>query len=86
MEKELKKFNKGGELYWLLGLLFISLGVAICKKADLGVSMIAAPAFIIHEAISGIAPAFFSIGVVEYLVQAFFAILLCVVVLKVKLS
>ncbi|MBQ8177560.1 MAG: hypothetical protein IJ033_00045 [Clostridia bacterium] len=86
MSIEIKKFKKGGELYWLLGLLFISLGVALCAKADLGVSMIAAPAFIIHEAIDGLVPAFFTIGVVEYLVQAFFAILLCIVVLKVKIS
>ncbi len=86
MQKEFRKFNKGGELYWLLGLLFVSLGVALCAKANLGVSMIAAPAFIIHEAIDGIAPAFFTIGVVEYLVQAFFALLLCAVVLKVKIS
>lgn len=86
MNKGIKKFDKGGELYWLLGMLFISLGVAICKKADLGVSMIAAPAFIIHEAIKGVAPAFFSVGVVEYLVQAFFAILLCIVVFRIKLS
>ena len=63
MQKEFRKFNKGGELYWLLGLLFVSLGVALCAKANLGVSMIAAPAFIIHEAIDGIAPTFFTIGV-----------------------
>lgn len=42
MAKEFKKLNRGGELCWVLGILFISLGVAICKKADLGVSMIAA--------------------------------------------
>lgn len=81
-----KRFNKGGELYWLFGLLFISFGVALCKKADLGVSMIAAPAFIIHEVIADMVPAFFTIGVVEYLVQAFIAILLCVIVFRVKLS
>ena len=85
MAKKWKKFNKGGELCWVLGILFISLGVAICKKADLGVSMIAAPAFIIYDAIKELVP-FFSVGVVEYLVQAVFAILLCIVVRKVKVS
>ncbi len=86
MSIRIKKFNKGGELYWLLGSLFISLGVVICVKADLGVSMIGAPAFIIHEAIEDLVPAFLTVGVIEYSVQAFFAILLCLVVLKVKIS
>ena len=71
----IKRIKKGGELYWLLGILFISLGVCICKKADLGVSMIAAPAFIIYELVKDVVP-FFTVGVVEYIVQAFFVVLL----------
>ena len=82
---KVKRFNKAGELYWLLGVLFISLGVCLCKKADLGVSMIAAPAFIIYDAIKELVP-FFTVGVVEYIVQAFFVALLCVVVFKVKVK
>ncbi len=85
MELKIKKLNRGGELYWVLGVILVALGVSICKKADLGVSMIAAPAFIIQEAIYPLS-SFFSVGVVEYIVQAFFAVLLCVVVLKVKLN
>ena len=85
MKKELTKFQKGGELYWFLGIILISIGVSVCKKADLGVSMIAAPAFIIYDAIAELVP-FFTVGVVEYIVQAFFALLLCAVVGKVKLS
>ncbi len=85
MRKELTQFKKGGELYWFLGIILISIGVSVCKKADLGVSMIAAPAFIIYDAIAELVP-FFTVGVVEYIVQAFFAILLCAVVGKVKLS
>jgi len=41
----MKKFEKSAELLWLFGIIFVALGVAICSKADLGVSMIAAPAF-----------------------------------------
>ncbi len=85
MKVEFKKLNRGGELYWLLGVVLVALGVAICKKADLGVSMIAAPAFIIQEAISPLS-SFFTVGVVEYIVQAFFAILLCLVVFRVKIN
>ena len=86
MDFKVKKFNKGAEIFWILGMFLVPLGAAICNKANLGISMIAAPAFIIHSAIESIAPSFFSIGVVEYIVQAFFSILLCLVVLKVKLK
>ncbi len=73
--------KRGGELNWLLGVFLVALGVAICNKADLGVSMIAAPAFIIHDATQAVAPKL-SIGVIEYLVQAFVLILTCAVVRK----
>ena len=65
------KFEKAGELMWLLGLVFVSLGVAICSKANLGVSMIAAPTFVIHEALENIS-SFFSLGVTEYLFMRLF--------------
>jgi hypothetical protein len=35
--------QKSSELLWLLGIVLVALGVAVCSKADLGVSMIAAP-------------------------------------------
>ena len=73
------KFEKAGELMWLFGLVFVALGVAICSKANLGVSMIAAPTFVIHEALENIS-SFFSLGVTEYLFQGITLILLCIIV------
>ena len=35
--------QKSSELLWLLGIVLAALGVAVCSKADLGISMIAAP-------------------------------------------
>ena len=64
---------------WLLGALLVSLGVAICNRADLGVSMIAAPAFIIHDALLQVTDVL-SIGVIEYLVQGFIILLTCLIV------
>lgn len=64
---------------WLLGALLVSLGVAICNRANLGVSMIAAPAFIIHDATSQVTSAL-SLGVIEYLVQGFIILLTCLIV------
>ena len=75
----MKKFQKASELLWLLGTLFVALGVALCSKADLGVSMIAAPAFVVQEAIAPLSAAL-TVGVTEYIIQGLLLIILCVVV------
>lgn len=81
MQKKLSSplIKKSGELNWLLGALLVSLGVAICNRANLGVSMIAALAFIIHDALLQVTSAL-SIGVIEYLVQGFIILLTCLIV------
>ena len=73
------KMKKSAELLWLLGILFVALGVAICSKADLGVSMIAAPAFVIYEALAPVLSGI-SVGVTEYVIQGLLLLLLCVVI------
>lgn len=75
----MKKISRSSELLWFLGILFVALGVALCSKADLGVSMIAAPTFVIQEAVSPLWSGF-SVGVVEYLVQGMVLIILCITV------
>ena len=73
------KIKKSSELLWVLGTVFVALGVSICSKADLGVSMIAAPAFVLYEAIAPIWSGF-SVGMTEYIIQGLMLILLCLVV------
>ena len=73
------KIKKSSELLWVLGTVFVALGVSICSKADLGVSMIAAPAFVLYEAIAPIWNGF-SVGMTEYIIQGLMLILLCLVV------
>lgn len=75
----MKKFSRSSELLWLFGIIFVALGVAICSKANLGVSMIAAPTFVIQEFIAPLWSGF-SVGVVEYLVQGLALIILCICV------
>ncbi len=75
------KIKKSSELLWLMGIIFVALGVSICSKADLGVSMIAAPAFIVSDAISPICGQF-SVGVTEYIIQGLMLIILCFTVKK----
>ena len=73
--------RRGGELTWLLGVIFVACGVALCKKADLGVSMIAAPAFILFEALSAYVP-FLTVGTTEYLFQGVLLMLMCLVIMR----
>lgn len=77
----MKKLKKSSELLWIFGIVFVALGVTICSKADLGVSMIAAPAFIISEAVSTLWSGF-SVGVTEYIIQGIMLIILCIVIRK----
>jgi len=54
VEKPTSKFpliKKASELNWILGVFIVALGVAIANKANLGVSMVAAPPFIIYDAV-----------------------------------
>lgn len=75
----MKKLQRSSELLWLFGIIFVALGVAICSKADLGVSMIAAPAFVIQEALAKVWPSL-SVGMTEYLIQGLLLLLLCFVI------
>lgn len=75
----MKKIKRSAELVWVLGIITVALGVAICNKANLGVSMIAAPAFVISEALSEFR-SFFSVGATEYLIQGVVLIALCLII------
>ena len=81
----MKKITKCSELLWVLGTLFVALGVSICSKANLGVSMIAAPAFVIYEAIAPLST-LFSVGMTEYLIQGVLLIVLCVTIKKFRVK
>lgn len=75
----MRKMQKTSELLWVMGILFVALGVSICSKADLGVSMLAALAFVIYDAVAPFWSGF-SVGVAEYLMQGMVLAVLCVVV------
>ena len=77
----MKRIGKSSELLWLLGITLVAFGVSLCSKSNLGVSMIAAPAFILHDVISPLWSGF-SVGVAEYMFQGFLLILLCVIIRK----
>lgn len=73
------------ELAYALGLVLLSLGTALMERADLGMSMVVAPAYILHVALSRYWPAF-SFGMAEYVFQAFLLVVLSVVLRRGRLS
>ncbi len=75
----MKIIRRSAELLWLFGIVFVALGVAMCSKANLGVSMIAAPAFIISEALTRIW-GILTVGVTEYIIQGIILLVLCLIV------
>lgn len=79
----MKKFRRMNEAAWVFGMVFCALGVALCTKANFGLSMIAAPAYIIHVFARDYID-FYSQGMSEYIWQTFLLAALCFIVRKFK--
>ena len=73
------------EIAYLVGIIALSFGTALMAKADFGMAMIVAPAYLLHLKISPYLP-FFSFGVAEYCMQALLLIILAITVRKFKRS
>ncbi len=70
------KRNCYGELSYLAGMLMLCLGVYFLLYADFGMSVVVAPAYLIHLKLSTLS-SFFTFGTCEYLIQAGLFVLLC---------
>lgn len=57
------------EAAYMAGLIVLAVGTALMEKADCGMSMVVAPAYLLHLRISKVLP-FFSFGMAEYTLQA----------------
>ena len=53
------------ELSYVFGMLILALGFAMMTYADFGLSMVVAPAYLLHLKVSQYLP-FFSFGTAEY--------------------
>lgn len=65
------------EYAYFFGLIFLALGTALMERADFGMSMVVAPAYILHLKISEWIPAF-TFGRAEYCLQLFLLVLLAI--------
>jgi len=73
------------ELAYVVGLLLLALGTSCMEAADFGLSMVVAPAYLLHRKLSLILP-FFTFGVAEYVLQFFLLLLLIVVMRRFRAS
>jgi len=77
----MKKITNFAEIAYLLGLVILALGVALMEKADLGISMVVAPAYLISLKFR-----FFTFGMAEYTLQAVLLVFTFLVLRQFKLS
>lgn len=73
------------ELSYVFGVIILAFGTALMTAADFGVSMVVAPAYILHLKISEFLP-FFSFGMAEYTLQAVILVVMMLIVRKFKIS
>ena len=81
----MKKKKFSAELAYILATLILAFGTAMMTKANFGVSMVVAPAYLLHLKLSQYW-SFITFGVAEYMLQAFLLIVLCIVMKKFKVS
>ena len=73
------------EMAYALGIVILALGTALMEKANFGMSMVVAPAYLLHLKIVKTLP-FFSFGMAEYTLQAAILLLLGLMMRRFKLS
>lgn len=73
------------EISYVLGLVIMAFAAAFTEKADFGMSMVVAPAYILHLKISQFLP-WFTFGVSEYFFQGFLVLATALIMRRFKLS
>ncbi len=83
MNREKPVFSN--ELAYVVGIITVAFGVAFMEKANFGVSMVVAPAYLLHLKLSPMYP-FFTFGMAEYTLQAVLLLAMVVILRKFRLS
>lgn len=78
-----KKMVLYSEAAYLLGLVILALGTALMEKANFGMSMVVAPAYLLHLKLVKTLP-FFSFGMAEYMLQGVILVLLALLMRRFK--
>ena len=78
-----KRFST--EFAYVLGILFVAVGVVLMEKADFGVSMVVAPAYLLYRWLSP-TWSFVTFGMAEYCFQALLLIVMILVIHRFRIS
>ena len=73
------------ELAYIMGMIILAIGTAFMERADFGVSMVVAPAYLLHLKLSQTLP-FFSFGMAEYMLQGALLILMILILRRFRVS
>lgn len=72
------------EIAYILALVMLAFGTALTTYGNIGISMVVAPAYILHLKLSQVLP-WFSFGVAGYMLQALVLVVLMLLVRQVRL-
>ena len=73
------------ELAYLIGIFALAVGTAFAERADFGLSMVVAPAYLVHLKVSEYLP-FFTFGMAEYTLQALLLVILALIMRRFRVS
>lgn len=79
----MKKRTFYAEAAYVLGIAILAIGTALMERADFGMSMVVAPAYLLHLKVSQ-RLAFFSFGMAEYMLQAVLILMLAAIQRRAK--
>ena len=85
MEQTRKKKVFYTELAYCIGILCSTIGIALMERSDFGVSMVVAPAYLLHLKLVQYF-SWFTFGTAEYCFQAVLLVLMCLVMRKFRVS
>ena len=81
----MKKITIYTEVAYFFALLLLALGTAMVTYGGFGISMVVAPAYILHLYVSQFLP-FFSFGMAEYILQAIILVIMMLILRKVRVT
>lgn len=81
----MKKRTLYAELAYALGVLLLALATALMERGGLGMSIVVAPAYVVHLKLAETF-AFFTFGMAEYLLQALVLALLFIILRRVRVA
>ena len=73
------------EIAYLLGIVLVALGVAFMERADFGVSMVVAPAYVLYRKLNPLW-SIFTFGMAEYCFQALLLLVMILVIRRFRVS